>query len=409
MAISMTTVRTPDKAYIGFGWQSSKGAAVSPSHYIERSKLSMAKGQINLEAAGGTGNKFYNKTGVKEIYERPSAKLSTKLNRVVSAFLIESFMHGSPTLTTYTEAGDTNNQLASLVLSGVRMGINTSSSGMLYSSITASGSAYTVTLYKDSARSNSVCAGTRTGNGSITLSATNSSGLSGTIAITYNSPTTSITFQVDKITYPYEVNPARYFSLYYEDGEKQFYLTDCVVKTLTINKADGDAVDVEADILAHDYTATSNSLTIGTLDTTYFTSDGITVRRDPDSSPTDLAVEKLSLSMDKPNLNQYPTNASKPAFTINEGYPSFKIDLDGVLCDETQQLVDDAHAITFKNVSNIFTYGDNILTIKYNNVLWSGEPAGINQQTGEYDKISASGMAYASTSSDEAVAITLEI
>lgn len=409
MAISMTNTRTPDKAYIGFGWQASKGTAVTPSHYIERSNLTIMKGQVNLPAAGGTGNKFFNKTGIKEIYEKPTAKLSTKLNRAVTAFLIESFMHGSPTLTTYTESGDTNNQLASLVLTGVRMGINTSASGVLYASITASATSYTVTLYKDSARSNSVCAGTRVGNGSITLSATNSSGLSGTIAITYHSASTSISFQVDKITYPYVVNPARYFSLYYEDGESQFYLTDCVVKMLTVNKTDGDAVDIEADIVAHDYTATSNALTIGTLDTTYFTSDGITVRRDPDSSPTDLAVEKLTLTMDKPNLRQYPTNAAKPAFTLNEGYPSFKIDLDGVLCDETQQLIDDAHAITFKDISNIFTYGDNILTIKYSDVLWIGEPAGVNQQTGEYNKISASGEAFGSTSSDEAVAITLEI
>lgn len=86
----------------------------------------------------------------------------------------------------YKVSGKVLQQLTALKLDGF-VTINSllnSDAGRLYLSLTKSGSTYTVNCYKDAARANLVASGTTTAIGTITLTASNSSGLSGSVYLT---------------------------------------------------------------------------------------------------------------------------------------------------------------------------------------------------------------------------------
>lgn len=93
----------------------------------------------------------------------------------------------------WTEAGDESSQLASWTFTAATA-LNTNM-GQLYVSLSNSGSTRTVDVYKTSARASGdkVATGNRSGDGSITLSQANSSGLSGTVSVTYTTDDSDIT------------------------------------------------------------------------------------------------------------------------------------------------------------------------------------------------------------------------
>lgn len=84
----------------------------------------------------------------------------------------------------FTEAGDASNQLASWTFEGVSS-TNVDATYKMYWTLANSGTTRTVNIYKDSAKANLVASGSRTGDGSITLSEQNNSGLTGSVTVTY--------------------------------------------------------------------------------------------------------------------------------------------------------------------------------------------------------------------------------
>jgi hypothetical protein len=84
-----------------------------------------------------------------------------------------------------SEINDNNNQLDNWSFTGEEKGVNTDSGGKVYVSLTDSAGTRTVSIYKDSGRTQLVAQGQRSGDGEVTLDEQNSSGLSGTVDVTY--------------------------------------------------------------------------------------------------------------------------------------------------------------------------------------------------------------------------------
>ncbi len=97
------------------------------------------------------------------------------------------------------EAGDTSNELASWAISGLNA--TNSNGGVLYWKLTNSVSTRTVQIYKDSGGTSLVASGSRSGDGSITLTAQNGSGLSGSVVVTYSGDETTVASQTLTCTY----------------------------------------------------------------------------------------------------------------------------------------------------------------------------------------------------------------
>jgi len=91
-----------------------------------------------------------------------------------------------------TEANDGANQLSSWLLSGLDLGTNTDANGRLYVELTDSGGTRQVDVYKDSAKILLVAQGTLVGDGTMTLAAQNSSGLSGSVSVAYSATDTDV-------------------------------------------------------------------------------------------------------------------------------------------------------------------------------------------------------------------------
>lgn len=88
------------------------------------------------------------------------------------------------------ESGDSAAQLASWVIHGLT--VYNSKFGLLYWELTNSGTTRTVKLYKSIHKQSGdeVASGSRVGDGSITLTASNSSGITGTVTVTYTTDDT---------------------------------------------------------------------------------------------------------------------------------------------------------------------------------------------------------------------------
>lgn len=82
-----------------------------------------------------------------------------------------------------TVNGDTGSQLSSVVVA--RTNTSNTDAGVLYWSLTNSGSTRTLNLYKNSAKDQLVASGSRVGNGWMYLHQQNASGMAGTLTVTY--------------------------------------------------------------------------------------------------------------------------------------------------------------------------------------------------------------------------------
>jgi hypothetical protein len=110
-----------------------------------------------------------------------------------------------------TETGDENNQLSDWSFTGAKKGVNTDRDGKLYVTLTDVSGTRTVSCYKDPSRTQQhlVCQGSRSGNGTVTLTEQNNSGLSGSVSVTYTANDNNIEL---KLEFPFTVGDKFYFS-----------------------------------------------------------------------------------------------------------------------------------------------------------------------------------------------------
>lgn len=97
------------------------------------------------------------------------------------------------------EAGDASNQMSSWVISGATS--SNTNGFLLYWKLTDSGGTRTVNIYKDSAGSNLVASGSRVGDGSVTLSASGGSGITGSVTVAYSGDDTTVSANILTLSY----------------------------------------------------------------------------------------------------------------------------------------------------------------------------------------------------------------
>lgn len=108
-----------------------------------------------------------------------------------------------------TETGDENNQLSGWSFTGAKKGLNTDPNGKLYVTLTDTAGTRTVSCYKDAGRTQLVCQGSRSGNGTVTLTQQNGSGLSGSVSVAYVANDNNIEL---KLEFLFAVGDKFYFS-----------------------------------------------------------------------------------------------------------------------------------------------------------------------------------------------------
>jgi hypothetical protein len=196
MRKKMDVILLGDPAQGGFRGYNSCGSnndlawGQSPNMYnylVSNTGLAKRKGCVKDNAAeigGGAGatglHRHYNGTAYKTF-----VKIGTRVYDL-QATGASNYVIG------VTEAGDASNQLSAWSILGANSG-NTNA-GVLYWSLTNSGTTRTVDLYKnsDGAAENKVATGYRTGDGVIILAAANDSGITGTVTVAYSGDDTTL-------------------------------------------------------------------------------------------------------------------------------------------------------------------------------------------------------------------------
>jgi hypothetical protein len=139
-----------------------------------------------------------------------------------------------------TETGDQNNQLSNWSFTGAQKGVNTDPNGKLYVTLADTSGTRTVSCYKDASRTQLVCQGSRSGNGTVTLSEQNNSGLSGSVSVTYTANDSDIEL---KLEFRFAVGDKFYFSTSITaKGNFQFFFVENFGKSLPSAQSGNETV-----------------------------------------------------------------------------------------------------------------------------------------------------------------------
>ena len=336
---------TPEQV-CALGWQTAKGTAASTFHdYLEKSEETDFEVVPNMEVARGGGlnlTGYRMSAGHRIAYKRPGLKLKHPFTARLANMLLESYFGGAPvTSNTYiTEANDGANQLSAWNLVGVRVGINTASTRMLWVTLADAGGTRTVSVYKNSGKTELVSQGSRSGDGSITLTAQNNSGLSGTVTVAWTIDDADITLVVKRVDYAHSLrgHTLNYITAAYFDGTNRYLASDLRVKSLKIGAAKTGMIQCEAELIGLEYSNDTTSITEVVTDNTYMLAQELQITYDADGSPVILGADGLSLAFDSEMKTGPETGCDSPVFHVHDG-KSASMEFSGAICTELSAIL----------------------------------------------------------------------
>ncbi len=139
-----------------------------------------------------------------------------------------------------TEVNDNAAQLDNWSFTGAERGSNTDAAGKVYVSLSDSGGTRTVSIYKDSGRTQLVAEGQRSGDGTVTLAEQGGSGLSGSVDVAYTTDDNDIYLV---LPFAFEVGDKFCFSTSITDkGLFQYFFVEQFGKALPSASGGGETV-----------------------------------------------------------------------------------------------------------------------------------------------------------------------
>lgn len=214
------------------------------NYLVDESGLIVRGGSVKDNAAevvASTGC-----TGLFRHYDTTNAVYKTFAKYGNRVYQVQS-TGASYYMTTLTEAGDASNQLSSWNIIGGKS--SNTNAGVLYWKLTNSGTTRTVSIYKnsDGATGNLVLQGARSGDGSITMTAQNSSGFSdSTVTVAYSGDDTDLasnTLTYGTLTAGAEMSALGWFGKYfYTVGTTLYMGTTNLPSAVTITNQLGHAI-----------------------------------------------------------------------------------------------------------------------------------------------------------------------
>lgn len=409
----LTNVRDYSQVAIGKKWQVTKGSAVTPNLFFRNCAVIPVEDREYLEPQGSDGSKYPLMTGKIETMKFPKCTARYLLSPTLAAFLLESMLQGATAVANggLTESGDAGDELSTYAFAGIRPYINTDSAGKIYAELSDSGGTRTVNIYKDSGKGGGdlIATGTKVGDGIVTLSESNNSGVTGVVTVAYSDGEALVTLLIQVITYVFAVQPTKYFTFAYDDGIKKVTLTDCLTQSMTLSFGEADSIEVTEEILALKYEKEDSDLTSSGIDVNYFGARHLDLRDDIDDENTQLTLETFDFSMSR-NYVAAGKSGGVPSYYINEGYPTMTLSLTGQASDEFSDMHDDGRALNFNDMKATFTRGTaNILELLFKNTHFMGEYAGFDPTGPKFELSEVEAKPQSATAAEDAFQPTLKI
>ena len=241
MAKDMTKIRCGKKFRMAIGVQDVEGTpASSPIETLWAGDGEVAWGREKEEIPGSYGRIARPHYSVINASFAPTMTATIAITRKMLPVLLRS-IYGKGVVSSYTETGDIDSELDTWVINGVVPYYNTDAARKLYADLTDAAGTRKVEIYKDAAKSNKVAEGTLVGDGTLTFTERNNSGISGTVDVTYSDGETDVVILVKQLKYQKMDNTyEKYLTLWYEDGERQYKHQDCqlrIARFLSVEKS----------------------------------------------------------------------------------------------------------------------------------------------------------------------------
>jgi len=251
MAKDMTKIRCGKKFRMAIGVQDVEGTpASSPIETLWAGNGEAAWGREKEEIPGSYGRVARPHYSVINAAFAPTMTATIAVTRKILPVLLRS-IYGKGLVSSYSETGDINSELDNWVINGVVPYYNTDTARKLYADLTDAAGTRKVEIYKDAAKSNKVAEGTKVGDGTLTFTERNNSGISGTVDVTYSDGETDVVILVKQLKYQKMDNIyEKYLTLWYEDGEKQYKHQDCQLRMVRFISAEKSHLRMELDFIS---------------------------------------------------------------------------------------------------------------------------------------------------------------
>jgi len=180
----------------------------------------------------------------------PTFTATIALTRKIAPLLLRT-VYGEGQVSDVVETGDVGGELSSWILKGVIPYYNTDANRKLYADLTNAVSTRKVEIYKDAAKANKVAEGTLVGDGTLSFTEKNNSGISGSVVVAYSDGETDVNLEVRQLKYQKLDNTfTKYLTLWFEDGIKQYKCADCVLRTIRFISTEKSHLRCELEFLA---------------------------------------------------------------------------------------------------------------------------------------------------------------
>lgn len=350
-------------------------AATGTAQRIQVLSCEIDAGYEYVHPRGSTGS-YRPKDTHKKVAERPKATLEILASPKVLPFLWEYALGGQPQASSaasdITEANDGGNVVGTWVFNGIRPGFNTDSSFKLYVTVTdetpGAGQA-TVSVYKDSARTQKVAEGSGANSTTATLAEQNSSGLSGTVALAAPAATDSdIELTIVSVRPQESGTLARYFTMWRDHGSGRALekVHDCAVTKMTRESEQSGVVKYKLDIVGSTYTSSAAGggvfdSALVAADKEYMTHAKFTMNSDVDSGNVAQHVIKADLVVEN-DIEVLLANAATASLIWKRGVKMYELTVTQRLSDEAQTIAERGVNDTFESVGISDAYASRIST-----------------------------------------------
>jgi len=263
MAQQMTQIRCGKQFRLAIGVQSAEGTpAASALETLWATNGAWMRGRVIEDIAGSYG------TISKPRYARiatgfePKITCTIKPTRKTLPAILRN-VYGNSYVSSLTETGDVDAELDAWKLYGVIPFHNTDANRKLYADLTDTAGTRKVEVYKDAAKTAKVAEGTKVGDGTLTLSAINDSGISGTVDVTWVDNETDVNLEIKQLTWTSLANTYdTYLTLWFEDGIRTIRMQDCVITSLTFESVEKSSLTAALEISGRAFTEAATSVAL---------------------------------------------------------------------------------------------------------------------------------------------------
>jgi hypothetical protein len=335
------------------------------------SSTAVDPGYQYVDVGRGTSGSYHAKDAHFKTAEMPTATMSMPCTKKNLLFFAEHALHGQPQATLagsgLTIANDGGSYIGLLVLNGVRPHINTADNWKIYVSVTdgGGGTGHTINLYSDASRSALIATGSGNNSAAITITESNSSGLSGTMTFgTVSGSDTDIEVTIAAVTVVRSGTIDRFFTMWRDSGKELERVIDCTVASLSRTSQEMGPVMLDVELVGSTHNAALSTAFTATLtsdDKDVYLHDSVIYTSDVDSDAVTESVFRVDINLAN-SVEVDMHNASNASAIWKKNVEDLTVEMEQRFADEAKAIITSGLADTFTSERVVDTHDSKTAT-----------------------------------------------